>query len=329
MSVSYDKPGHAAVHLARAASLAPSPHNSQPWFFVEEGYDHGFEVHADATRRMLLSDPDGREMVIACGAALFNARMAVRHLGFKPAVELLPDPADPAFLAHVGFAAHAPVSAEEAALAGAMVLRHTHRGPFAAESLPREFLDELSEHARAEGADFQVIDGPEELELLARLVRTAEDCHRADPVHAAEVARRVGPDRVPAEACRYHPDCTLLAGRDYLYLSRRYVVPARRRASGTGTVAVLSTARDGRQDWLRSGQALQRVLLSAAARGVTAAFHTQPLELPELRAQVRRHLTAGHFPQVVLRLGRTGQRWVTSRRPATRVLVRDSTPARW
>ncbi|MHC3469868.1 Acg family FMN-binding oxidoreductase [Streptomyces sp. 7R007] len=329
MSMSYEQPGHAAVHLARAASLAPSPHNSQPWFFVGEGRDHGFEVHADGGRRMILTDPGGRQMVIACGAALFNARIAVRNLGFKPAVDLLPQPGDPSYLAHVGFAAHACATPDEEELAGALTLRHTHRGPFASEALPESLLDDLRAHARAEGAVLQVVDEPEELLFLADLVRVAEDTHRADPAHAAEVARRVGPAGVPVEACRCHPDRTLLAGRDYLYLSHRYVVPARSRGVGTGTVAILSTSHDGRQDWLRAGQALQRVLLGAAARQVMAAFHTQPLELPGLRAELRRRLTAGHHPQLVLRFGRPTQLWTAPRRPTVDTLAGDGALARW
>ncbi|MGW2515484.1 Acg family FMN-binding oxidoreductase [Streptomyces sp. NPDC001617] len=329
MTVSYEKPGHAAVHLTRAASLAPSPHNSQPWSFVEEGHDHGFEVHADDGRRMILTDPGGREVVIACGAALFNVRMAVRHLGFRPAVDLLPQPGNSAFLARVGFAAHAPVSPAEADLVEAMPRRHTHRGPFASLALPGGLLDDLREHAQAEGAVLQVLEEPEELDLIARLVRTAEDTHRADPGHTWEVRRNVGPGGVPAEACRFHPDATLLAGRDYLDLARRFIVPARRRGLGTGTVAVLSTPHDGRLDWMRAGQALQRVLLSAAARHVMAAFHTQPLELPETRAELRRRLLAGNFPQMVLRLGVPAQVWSTERRPPSQVLVRDGALARW
>ena len=329
MTVSYEKAGHAAVHLARAASLAPSPHNSQPWFFVEEGHDHGFEVHADGGRRMILTDPGGREAVIACGAALFNVRMAVRHLGFRPAVELLPRPADSAFLARVGFGVHAPATETEADLIDAMPRRHTHRGPFASLALPGGLLDDLREHARAEGAVLQVLEEPEELELMAQLVRTAEDTHRGDPDHTWEVRRNVGIGGVPVEACRFHPDATLLAGRDYLDLARRVVVPAPRRGFGTGTVAVLSTPHDGRLDWVRAGQALQRVLLAAAARDVMAAFHTQPLELPEIRARLRRRSAAGNHPQMVLRLGVPAQTWTTARRPVCEVLVRDGALARW
>jgi hypothetical protein len=328
MSVTYEKPGRAALHLARAASLAPSPHNSQPWYFAEEGHDRGFEVHLDGGRRMALTDPSGREAVIACGAALFNVRMAVRHLGFRPVVDLMPVPGDPHYLAHVGFAAHASSTPEEAVLTDAMVHRRTHRGRFGAEPVADALLAVLHQQAQAEGATLQIVDDPDQLELLARLVRTAEDTHRADYGHVTELRHCVGPHGVPVEACRHHPDATLLAGRDYLSLARRYLVSARNRGRGTGTVVVLSTPSDRRPDWLRAGQALQRLLLYAAAHDVMAAFHTQPLELPALRNRLRTDLTARRYPQMILRLGHVPQppEWCTSRRPPMQVLVRDASP---
>ena len=337
MSLSYESPGRvsrvragrAALHLARAASLAPSPHNSQPWLFAEEGHDHGFEVHLHGGRRMILTDPGGREAVIACGAALFNVRIAVRGLGFQPVVDLLPEPGNPGFLARVGYAAHAPATPEEALLARAMPHRHTHRGPFGPDPVPDALLDELSAQARTEGAVLQVIDEPEKLRLLADLVRTAEDLQRADPRQAAEIIRCAGPDGVPVGACRHHPDATPLAGRDYLGFTQYCIRPRRRWAGRTGTVAVLATPYDSRTDWLRAGQALQRVLLHAAAHDVMAAFHTQPLELPSLRADIRTHLVGGQYPQVVLRLGRAAHTWPTRRRPPAEVLLHDGVPVRW
>ncbi|MFJ9535934.1 Acg family FMN-binding oxidoreductase [Streptomyces sp. NPDC101225] len=331
MSVTHVKPGRAALHLARAASLAPSPHNSQPWFFVEEGHDRGFEVHLDGGRRMVLTDPFGREAVIACGAALFNVRVAVRHLGFRPVVDLLPDPADSHYLARVGYAAHLPSTPDEALLVQGMHRRRTHRGRFGAEPVADELLAGLHEQARVEGATLQIVDDPEQLAFLAELVRTAEDTHRADIGHAGELARCVGPYGMPVEVCRHHPDTTLLVGRAYLPRACRRRVSVRSRSAGTGTVVVLSTPHDRRTDWLRSGQALQRMLLHAAAHDVMAAFHTQPLELPALRARLRTDVTAGRYPQAVLRLGHVPQRptWCTPRRPPVQVLVRDDAPARW
>lgn len=97
------RPSHAADYLVRAAVTAPSVHNTQPWLSVEEGRDRGIEVHADVTRRLLRTDPCGREMVISCGASLFNIRLAMRHLGFHPVVQPFPHPGSPAFLARVGW----------------------------------------------------------------------------------------------------------------------------------------------------------------------------------------------------------------------------------
>ncbi|MFJ1556276.1 Acg family FMN-binding oxidoreductase [Streptomyces mirabilis] len=328
MSLAYEQHGRAALHLAHAASLAPSPHNNQPWFFVEEGHDHGFEIHADRGRRLVLTDPGGRESVIACGAALFNARIAVRNLGFQPAVDLLPESGNPAYLARVAFAAHAPATFDEALMAGTMAHRHTHRGPFGAEHVGAELLDELREHARAEGAALHVVEDPEKLHLLADLVRTAENVHRADRGHTAEVAGCVGPAGVPAEVCLYHPDCVLLAARDYLGLVRQFALPPQKWVSRTGVVAILTTPYDTRPDWLRAGQALQRVLLYAAAHRVRAAFHTQPLEVPSVRAEVRTRLAFGRFPQMILRLGHTTQGRPMPRRGPAETLVRGGAPGR-
>lgn len=89
----------------------------------------------------------------------------------------------------------------------------------------------------------------------------------------------------------------------------------------TGLMALIVTQHDTREDWLRAGQALQRVLLHAAAHHVMAAFHTQPLELPYLRAQVRTQVADGQFPQMILRLGPATPGRPAPRRPAVDVLA--------
>jgi hypothetical protein len=77
-----------------------------------------------------------------------------------------------------------------------------------------------------------------------------------------------------------------------------------RRDVGTGVVALLTTREDGRADWVRAGQALQRVLPRAGAAGVSAAFHAQALEVSELREFIRVRFSDGAHPQMLLRLGR-------------------------
>ncbi|HXA58007.1 MAG TPA: hypothetical protein VNW94_02490, partial [Streptosporangiaceae bacterium] len=55
-----------------AAIWAPSVHNTQPWWFGTRDLGAGpvISLHADVERRLNVADPDGREMLIGCGAAL-------------------------------------------------------------------------------------------------------------------------------------------------------------------------------------------------------------------------------------------------------------------
>lgn len=53
--------------------------------------------------------------------------------------------------------------------------------------------------------------------------------------------------------------------------------------SGEARLAVLTTVRDGRADWLRAGQALERIVLTAARYGLTTSLQYQPIELRDLQ----------------------------------------------
>ncbi|WP_205208599.1 hypothetical protein [Arenimonas caeni] len=66
--------------IARAV-LAPSSHNTQPWLF-RPGEGH-VELLADRTRALPVNDPDDRELVISCGAALLTLRAAAAGAGLQ------------------------------------------------------------------------------------------------------------------------------------------------------------------------------------------------------------------------------------------------------
>src|SRR5918912_3713151 len=97
----FPKTGNASEKLRfilKYAVLAPSGHNTQPWIFRINQNDT-VELYADRTRALAVVDPDDRELVISCGAALFHLRLAIRHFGYTDITELFPHSEDKDLLA--------------------------------------------------------------------------------------------------------------------------------------------------------------------------------------------------------------------------------------
>jgi len=101
-SVTYTKPIHALRRAAAQATLAASVHNTQPWRLVVAAGT--LEIHADWTRKLSVLDPSGRQLLISCGCALFNARVALAAAGYQADVERFPDPSRPDLLARLSLA---------------------------------------------------------------------------------------------------------------------------------------------------------------------------------------------------------------------------------
>ena len=307
-----------AAYLIGVAGRAPSVHNTQPWRFTVSR--DAIELQADVSRRLRV-DPDGREMVISCGAALYGLRLAVRSLGLLPDVDLLPGPARP--LARVRLGPPAPMTAEERTMLAAVPHRHTHRGPFEPGPLPAGLVGRLKDDARAEGARL-VVAGPAAVRReLASIAAAAARGQDRDPAARDETRRWSHPagdqarDGVPAHAFSAAPgrEAWRLPRRDFDLGRGIGLLPAG--GPTPAVTAVLLTPDDGERDWLRAGQALHRLLLRAAGRWVFARLNSQPLEEAGARTQVRDCLAVPGSPQMLLELGVSRTAHATARRPAT------------
>ena len=195
-----------AGYLIGQAARAPSLHNTQPWRF--EVSQDALELYAD-TKRQLRVDPDGREMLISCGAALYGLRLAIRSLGRMPEVELLPDTAAAAGrrpLAQVRLGPAALVTAPERQMLKAVPHRHTHRGSFDSGPLPAGLLPRLQDDARAEGATLIVIDSERARGELAAIVAASGRRQDRDPESRAETCVGLAmPAAWPGTACPRTP----------------------------------------------------------------------------------------------------------------------------
>jgi hypothetical protein len=209
--------------------------------------------------------------------------------------------------------------------------------------------------AAAEGCELVLITNPQVVSRLDRLVRRAGAEQRANPDISAEMARWVRPvgsqarDGVPATArladaagsdepgsppasgptadrwsrfVHSHPAARRFAER---LAARDFGQPGTEQPGGEPPLAtaVLMTPGDAPADWLKAGQALDRLLLRAAARWVFASLQSQPIESPRHRRVVRA-LAGGHgYPQLLLQFGRANTAAATPRRPQADLLATD------
>lgn len=144
-----------ARSVIATATAAPSVHNSQPWLFTVE--PEVLTVLADPQRALQRQDPDGRELLLSCGAATQHAQLAVRALGLSGAAVLLPPGADDAVVATVSLAPGAPQTEAERRLLDAVPRRHTDRSAFADWPVQVEVLDLLRAAVEQEEAWLQVL----------------------------------------------------------------------------------------------------------------------------------------------------------------------------
>ncbi|MGA8646013.1 MAG: hypothetical protein WB628_04160 [Candidatus Sulfotelmatobacter sp.] len=139
--------------LVRAAILAASPHNTQPWLFKVT--NSSIELYIDTTRNVGALDPFLREEHIGMGCALENLMLAAAAHGYHATATLLPGKLGPIpaeskaeLLARVDLISGKP---EETDLYDAIPRRHTNRSAYDPHKpIPPQLVDTLSRLANEE-----------------------------------------------------------------------------------------------------------------------------------------------------------------------------------
>ncbi|WMX48454.1 nitroreductase family protein [Streptomyces roseicoloratus] len=316
--------------LVEDAVTAPSMHNAQPWKFVHRTGTDTIELYGDPSRGMPREDPDHRALHLGCGAALFGLRVAAAHDGRHADARLLPDPEDPWHLADARLEEAGAEDEDLAALHDALRERHTSRFPFTEEQVPSEIVDGLRAAALLEGCRL-VVPGAWHTDTVMDLVHDSELFEAADEAVRAEIAAWIrtgaageGPETAGIPSYAFGP-------RQYDVTSPVRDFDARRRAAGRSSarlekrpqIALLDTVEDSPEEWLKAGQAMQRILLQATLDGLSTSLMSQPLEWPELRSHARDPGSPMGYVHMVIRLGYGPHGQATPRRPVSEVLSFD------
>lgn len=275
-----------AIELALSfALLAPSPRNIQPWAFASDPGDGIIDIFLDRDRSRPVADPDGRELTISCGVALYFVQLALASLGAEHVVTMFPNPSKIDHLAKIRLTGDMVEPDERAReLVASDVARHTNWHEFSIIPVSDADLDELVSVATQEGMALRIVTA-QERSTIENLVATAGSVQLQDPDFVSELG--------------HWPTGRPTTGD----LSAQSVFTEAARETLHGVVVALSTDGDTQMQWVVAGQALARVLLTATGLGLAVAFVNQPIQVPQTRVEVAATLALDGDVQQLLRVG--------------------------
>lgn len=293
-----DKSIYAVLGLA---TRAPSVHNSQPWRWRVG--DESLQLYADPDLHLRGADPDQRELLISCGAALHHAVVALAAMGWGTRVHRFPNPTDANHVSSIEVYPHAATQLDFA-LAAAIPRRRTDRRVYSSWPVPRADIQVMSARATQTGVDFRRV---ELLSTLNTIVAQAVSRHATDNDYLTELrawsGRHESLEGVPARNVPPPEPAAVPA-------PRRFAGPALAKPTDAppckdaAVVVGLSTEADDALAQMRAGEATSVVVLTATALGMASCPVTEPLEIAETREQVRSEVfDAEGVPQMLLRIG--------------------------
>ncbi|GGL19282.1 Acg family FMN-binding oxidoreductase [Mangrovihabitans endophyticus] len=302
---------------ARQSLRAPSVLNTQPWRWMIRG--DTADLCAAPDRHPQVTDPDGRLLMLALGAALHHAEVTVRSSGWRTAVDRFPEaiaaqaaatqaaePDEP--VARLRIAGFTPADPRARELAAAIVRRRTDRRAFDGRPVPGRVLTALRRSVEARGCHLYEV-AADEVPLLAAVTARAAAEQRANVAYRAELDRwthrpaQAG-DGVPATtAVRQSP--RRVPVRDFTPGGVPGLEPGPGHDAGAAYV-VLFGADDDPASWLRAGEALSELLLSATAAGLSTAPLSEAVEVAWPRRVLSGLLSGAGHPYLVVRMGHVG-----------------------
>ena len=310
------------------ATLAPSVHNTQPWQLVIA--NDALEIYADRSRQLSVLDPAGRELLISCGCALFNARVALAGAGYDAAVERFPDSNRPDLLGRLTVHGSKQANLPLGTLDMVIDARHTSRRRFATEAVPADVVEILINAAKAEGAYLMHLTRFEHRLAVASWTQVADRLQNADRAYRSELRSWTTDDPTRrdgvASSAIPHIDATSyddLPIRDFDTQGKGQL-PAGTESSLSQCLFLLGTLDDDPAAWLSAGEALEHVLLEITKRGYAASPITQAMEMWRTRAALRSELSLTSYPHLVLRVGRAPTSAASRRRRLGEVMSETS-----
>ncbi|MBO0865087.1 MAG: nitroreductase family protein [Mycobacterium sp.] len=283
------------------AIRAPSVHNTQPWRWCIG--ENSLHLYADPDLQLHSTDPDSRDLMISCGIALHHCVVAFAALGWQAKVHRFPNAADHNHLAAIELQRY-PATEVDVALAAAIPRRRTDRRHYSSRPVSVKDIALMGARAARAGVMLRKVEA---LTHLSLLVAQAAEQHAASYDYLDELTtwsgRYASQAGVPAHNTPKLDSAAAIPRRAFAGAALDESSGARP-AFDNAVVLALGTRADDDLARLRAGEATSLVLLTCTVSGLASCPITEPLEISEIREQVRSDVFGDSgYPQMLLRIG--------------------------
>ena len=279
--------------LIKAATQAPSGHNSQPWWF--ETFDHSIVISPNFEKALPAVDSQHRELFISLGCALENLCTKASELHYQTQVSLSEEGV-------ITVELHKSNTVVPDPLAAFIEKRQTNRSEYEDRridpALLQSFIDKVYEGLSPfEGAGmFHVFakDTPAFKNELLSWIRFNKK--HSESTHDGLSYAVLGAPNLP----RWVTEPIV---RGSLKAKTQNKTDLKKIQSSSHMVLLTTEGNDIRT-WIQTGRTLERFLLLLTQAGIAHAYLNQPCEVPEINLTLRENFPKENlYPQILLRIG--------------------------
>lgn len=291
--------------LLESAIRAPSSHNSQPWLFRVDG--RSIEMHIDPRRRLSEADPSDRLLYVSLGCVMANLRVTADFMGLAYRMEYF-TAYPPNLVVRMNFLGKK--QSMRKSIFEAIGERCSNRNSYKNTAIPAKILNELKEIMREFGSDLRVdfIEHYLQKEHVADISSRAMAKIMARAAFRRELASwlRINwswkKDGMPGSGHGMSLITSIMAPYilRHIDVSRVEAKKERTRILNFPIVAIISSKKNISSNWLRAGELLEMILLTAQSHSIDSAIRVAAIEEPKARDELRQALYLGKFQAQML-----------------------------
>jgi hypothetical protein len=281
------------VHVLKCATMASALEDWQPWQYrLGEGH---IELRASVSQELEDVDPEGREPMILCGAALFQLKLTMKRFGCLGRVELFPDFDHPELVARLHCGHSNNRDAQEIALFECMT-----RNPNAfARSGEPPISEEIVETLRSAVADEKaLLEFSQSESSRHRLLELTQSSADDDHVNVGSSRRLFRNTRIARWTLPFLTFALPTTGST----TAEFKVPDEP-VHRMAALALLKTKTDDKCGWLTAGQSRARIRLQSRMSAVSSYVFDRPFRSRQVRNQLRTAIGHKGFAQAIIGFG--------------------------